>query len=482
MIKKLDILIIRAFVGPFLATFLICIFVLVLQFFWLYLDDMVGKNIDFLTLMKVIGLVAINWIPMALPLALLLSSIMTFGNLGESFEIVAIKSAGIPLLRFMRPLLIITAVLCMAAFFTANNIIPVAQLKLAAVKYDIIVSKPAFDIKEGVFFNKFEGYVIKVGKKDKDDSTIHNVIIYNKNYNLQDNLLVAKSGVMRITSDKKFLVFTLYDGWNYEEKGTRYNPNTEFYRTGFKEYKKIFDLSSFKLNKSFDSSFKYDPKMLSVRQLGTTIDSLKKKDKFYQSRIKYEIEPNIHFIRYLDSVSPKINTDSLKNIHSYATLIPDSQKVNVYSRALSQLNISQSNIQFILDDYNAKQQSLREHKIEWQRKFTFSFACLVLFLIGAPLGSIIRKGGLGTPLVFAIIFFTFFYLFNTLGEKFAKEGVMSTWAGMWLSSFMLLPVGIFLTYKAMKDSQLFNQEFYYRTFKGVRQFLHQRVHNSKKES
>jgi lipopolysaccharide export system permease protein len=481
VIKKLDILIIKSFTGPFLATFLLSTFVMVLQFFWLYLDDMVGKNIDFFTIMYIIGVYAISSLPMALPLSLLLSSIMTFVNLGETFEIVAIKSAGIPLLRFMRPLVIITIFLCFVAFFTANNVIPVAQLKLAAVKYDMIISKPAFDISEGVFYDKFPGYEIQIGKKDKDDSTIHNVIIYNKNYNLQDNLLVAQSGIMRITPDKKFLVFTLYNGWNYEEKGSRYNPQTEFYRTGFKEYKKIFDLSSFQFNKSEDSSFKYDPKMLSIRQLNMTIDSLENKNKYYLTRAKREIEPNFHFLPYLDSVSPKINTDSLKNIYHYTALVPDSQKFNVYSQAVSQTGITKSNIQYILNDYEAQQKSIREHKIEWQRKFTFSFACLVLFLIGAPLGSIIRKGGLGTPLVFAVIFFTFFYLFNTLGEKFARENVMSTWAGMWLASFILLPVGFFLTYKAMKDSQLFNQEFYYRTFKGVKKMLKRKVSSNSED-
>ena len=476
MIKKLDILIIKSFIGPFIATFFLSTFVLVLQFFWLYLDDMVGKNIDFFTVMYVIGVYAVWSVPMALPLSLLLSSIMTFGNLGETFEIVAIKSAGIRLLRFMRPLLIITAFLCFVAFFFANNIIPVAQLKLASLKYDMIVSKPAFDIKEGVFYNKFEGYVIKIGKKDENDSTIHSVIIYNKNYSLQDNLLVAESGVMRLTPDKKFLVFTLYNGWNYEEKGTRYNPKTEFYRTGFKEYKKIFDLSSFQFNKSEDSSFKYNPKMLSVRQLNMTIDSLqsKKYKNYYYSRIKREVEPGLRFIPFLDSLSnQKINTDSLKNIHNYSALIPDSQRLNIYNRALPQISSAQANTQFIMEDFKGKQKSLREHQIEYQRKFTFSFACMVLFLIGAPLGSIIRKGGLGTPLIFAIIFFTLFYLFNTLGEKFAGEGVVSVWAGMWLSSFILLPIGFFLTYKAMKDSQLFNQEFYYRTFKTIRQFFKQ---------
>ncbi|HCT22479.1 MAG TPA: YjgP/YjgQ family permease, partial [Chitinophagaceae bacterium] len=165
MIKKLDILIIRAFLGPFVATFIISLFVLIMQFFWLYIDDLVGKGLDLLTLAKLTGLVAIGWIPLALPLALLLSSIMTFGNLGETFEIVAIKSAGISLARFMRPLLLVTIVLSGLAFLFSNNIIPVAQLKLASLKYDIIVSKPAFEIKEGVFFDKIEGFVIKIGKK-----------------------------------------------------------------------------------------------------------------------------------------------------------------------------------------------------------------------------------------------------------------------------------------------------------------------------
>ena len=219
MVKKLDILILRSFVGPFFATFLIALFVLTMQFFWLYIDDLVGKGLDLTTIAYLTGLVAVTWVPLALPLALLLSSIMTFGNLGETFEFVAIKSSGIPLVRFMRPLLIVTIFLSGVAFLFANNIIPVANLKLNALKYDIIVKKPAFDIKEGVFYDKIEGYVMKIGKKDKDDSTIYNVIIYEKTYNLQDNFMVAESGVMRITPDQRFLEFELHNGWNYQENG-----------------------------------------------------------------------------------------------------------------------------------------------------------------------------------------------------------------------------------------------------------------------
>lgn len=178
--QKLDILIIRSFIGPFLAAFAISLFVLTMQFFWLYIDDLLGKGLDFFTVMKLVGLVMLFWVPMALPLALLFSSIMTFGNLGESFELVAIKASGIPLLRFMRPLFVITIFLSGLAFLFSNNIIPVTQLKLSALKYDIIVSKPAIDIKEGVFYDKLDGYVIKLGRKEKNDSIIHDIVLFEK--------------------------------------------------------------------------------------------------------------------------------------------------------------------------------------------------------------------------------------------------------------------------------------------------------------
>lgn len=517
MIKKLDILIVKAFIGPFLATFLISLFVLVMQFFWLYIDDLVGKGLDFPTLAYLTAMVAVTWVPLALPLALLLSSIMTFGNLGESFEIVAIKAAGIPLLRFMRPLFIVTIFISGIAFLFANNIIPVAQLKLAAIKYDIIVSKPSLDIKEGVFYNKMDGYIIKLGKKDKDDSTIHNVVIYKKTYGLQDNLLIAESGIMRTTPDQKFLEFVLKNGWNYQEKGAHQTINTDFTRTSFKVYKLEFNLSSFKLNKSEDSIFKYDPKMLSVRQLNTTIDSLHKMENLYLNRAAANINPYFSFSRFTDSGWPKKETASVKpkatvdtlhkkeniylkrvaadsnpyfnfskftnpswlknstasanGIFGFTSLLPDSIKGLLYDRCIAQINAAKGNVGLLADDYNRKSESLRYHEIEWHRKFTLSVACLVLFLIGAPLGSIIRKGGLGTPLVFAIAFFVLFHLLNTFGEKFAKSFQLSSFMGMWLSTMILIPIGAFLIYKAMKDSQLFNQEYYYRSFKKLRNFL-----------
>jgi lipopolysaccharide export system permease protein len=416
------------------------------------------------------GYVAATAVPMALPLALLLSSIMTFGNLGESFELVAIKSAGIPLLRFMRPLFFVAILIGCIAFLFANNIIPVANLKLNALKYDIIVTKPAFDIKEGVFYDKLEGYVIKLGKKEKDDSTIRNVIIYEKNYGLQDHMMTAESGIMRVTSDKQFMEFILRNGWRYEERGNRYSANTEFIRMGFNEYKKIFDLSSFKMNKTEDSLFKYDPKMLSVRQLNTAIDSLSETENKFIKRSGRELSPFLSFLRFKDSAWSKKDTAS-KPVKKFDDVIPDSLESIIYDRASSQINSLKGTSDLLAADYKTKNESLRKHLIEWNRKFTLSVACLVLFMIGAPLGSIIRKGGLGTPLIFAIIFFVLFHLLNTFGEKFAKEAVLTPFAGMWLSTAVLIPVGIFLTVKAMRDSQLFNKEFYYRSFRSFKKYI-----------
>ncbi len=466
--KKLDKLIIRAFIAPFLATFLISLFVLIMQFFWLYIDDLVGKGLDFITIIKLIVYVGATTVPLALPLSLLLSSIMTFGNLGESFELVAIKSSGIPLSRFMRPLFILSIFIAGVAFLFANNIIPYANLKLNALKYDIIVAKPAFDIKEGVFYDKIEGYAIKIGSKEPNDSIIHNVVIYKKSFGLQDQFLIAESGVMRVTADKRFLQFTLKNGWNYQENGNRYNANTDFIRLGFKEYKKEFDLSSFQMNRTEDSLFLSDPKMLSVRQLNLAVDSLNELNNTFYGRSKRELRNFLKFTAYKNVAWKPVTKAIDKKAKTLSDLIPDSLKNVVIDRVISRVSSVSNSANITAIEYGTRQNTVRKHYIEWNRKFTLSVACIVLFMIGAPLGSIIRKGGLGTPLIFAIIFFVVFHLLNTFGEKFAKEGVTSTFMGMWLSTLLLIPIGIFLTIKAMKDSQLFNQEYYYRTINKVR--------------
>ena len=466
MFKKLDILIIKAFIGPFVATFFITLLVLVMQFFWLYIDDFVGKGLPTNIIFEFIWYQSAVLVPLALPLAILLSSLMTFGNLGENFELVAIKSAGISLLRFMRPLFIISIFICGIAFLFSNYFIPVANLKSRTLLTDIVYAKPSFDLKEGVFYDKINGFAIKIGKKEPNDSVIRDVIVYEQGNPIQDNFIIAKSGIMRVTENKRFLEFDLKDGWRYQERGDNYfGAQTEYIRINFKEYKKQFDLSSFQINWTPDSVNKNNERMFSMRQLTKAIDSLKNEITEFKKNADAELNRQFQFAGFLDTVSwKKTIKDSIKEktVKSFDEVLPDSARVSINQRVenlATSLRITSESTILTLKD---KEKNLRKHKIEWHRKITLSLACLVLFLIGAPLGSIIRKGGLGTPLIFAIIFFMVFYFTSTTGEKFAKENTLTPLTGMWLATFVLLPLGLFLTYKAMNDSRLFNRDSYNR--------------------
>ncbi len=470
MIKKLDKLIIKSFLGPFIATFFVALFILLMQTLWKYIDDLVGKGLDFITIGKFIWYMSATLLTLAMPIAILISSIMTFGNLGESFELVAIKSAGISLLRFMRPLFFISLLLCGITFVFANYLIPVAYLKSTTLYNDIVYKKPALDLKEGVFFTHIPTYAIKVGKKDADGKTIHNVLIYEQNNLLQDNCIVAQDGEMKVSDDKKYLEFNLHNGYRYQERGNSGDTATEYIRLGFKTFKKLFDLSALQMNKTPDTLYQGNFKMKSVRLLSQSLDSLKKIDDSLSKTMVKSITAMMHYPPVADSIwnktaAPAVPGDSLNK------LIPDTARYIVYDAAINSATFLKTTIQNSMVDINGKEDAIKFHKLEWHRKFSLSLACMVLFFIGAPLGSIIRKGGLGMPLVVAIVFFLIFHLLNMFGEKFVKEEIMSPFAGMWLSIFVLVPVGIFLTYKAMHDSQLFSKEFYNRSFKKLRAFL-----------
>lgn len=461
MIKKLDILVVKAFIGPFIATFFITVLVLVMQFFWLYIDDFVGKGLNTGLIFEFIFYQSAALIPLALPLAVLLSSLMTFGNLGESYELVAIKSAGISLLRFMQPLFILTCIIAGLAFLFANYTIPVANLKSRTLLTDIVYTKPSFDIKEGVFYDKLNGFAIKIGKKEKNDSVIRNIIIYEQTNGVQDNFVIATDGIMRISDNKRYLEFHLKNGWRYEERTTNPMSHSDFIRLGFKEYKKSFDLSSFGFQqRTADSMNKNIAQMLSMRQLSVTIDSLKKTNTKFADKVKNEVFSNLKAANYLDSnwksTKPKVA------VRSFDELVADSMKGYISPRVSSKITTMRASNEALLLQYKEQMKKLRVHKIEWHRKITYSLACVVLFLIGAPLGSIIRKGGIGSPLIFAIAFFMVFFFTNSSGEKFAKEGEWSATMGMWFSTMVLLPIAFFLIYKALHDSQLFNKEFYNR--------------------
>jgi len=470
--KKLDKLILKAFIGPFMAAFFISFFVFVMQNLWKYIDDLVGKGLDLLTIGKFLWYAGATLLTLSMPIAILISSIMTFGNLGESFELVAIKSSGISLLRFMRPLMWVSVLLCFVTFLFANYVIPYADLKFKTLYAEIRYKRPGLDLREGSFFTAIEGFAIKVGKKDPDGKTIHNVIIYEQQVGSPDNCIIAEKGIMKTSDDKRFLEFTLDNGTRYQERRNgNLDTSTEFIQTQFKEYKKLIDLSSLDMAKTSDSTYQHESKMLSVRQLGRIIDSLKRVDSNLKKQFSIETDNVLRATFHVpDSTWKKVVIPVIKT-KNFADLLPDSARENVNNNVSFIASNMKSNLQFSADELKIHTDELLDHQVEWQRKFSLSMACLVLFFIGAPLGSIIRKGGIGLPLVFAIIFFLAFHLLNMFGEKFAKGGVTSVFVGMWLSVIVLIPVGIFLTYKAMHDSQLFNKEFYSRIFRKTRNSL-----------
>jgi len=482
-VKKLDKLIIKTFLGPFIATFFVTWFVLLMQFLWKYIDDLVGKGLDLPVILELISYTSASLITLALPLAVLLSSIMTFGNLGESFELVALKSSGISLLRFIRPLLFVCIVIGVLAFLFANYVIPVANLRAKSLLYDITNSKPAFNIKAGVFYGDIPGYTIKVARKEKDNRTIHQVMIFDQSNGgggaAADKLILANKGTMELSNNKRFLYFVLNDGWRYEERNLRgSNTPGELIRMGFKEYKKAFDLSSFTFSRLDMGLFASNQQMLNIRQLDKAIDSLNREAANVSKTVSAYVTSRYPFYKWKDSAwlpsAPSLGVQQFKDI------IPQKNYRYVLDRAEQALRETQSNLEAPAKEYGDKNTIMILHKVEWQRKFTLAAACVVMFLIGAPLGSIIRKGGLGTPLVFAVIFFVIFNIFFMVGEKMARKDVLTTFGGMWLSNIVLLPIAAFLIYKAMNDSQLFNKEFYFRAFEIVKKFI-QRIRERKRE-
>jgi len=463
-VKKLTILTLRSFGGPLLLTFLISIFVLLMQFLWKYIDDLVGKGLPGIVIFKLMVYVSVTLVPLALPLSILLSSIMTYGNLAEHFELTACKAAGISLQRVMRPLVALTILICFGAFFFSNNVLPVANLKMNALLYDVRQQKPALLIKEGVFYNGIDGYSIKVGSKDPDGSTLWNIMIYDHSENRGNSkIIMAEKGTMLMSDDERFLILTLKKGSSYEDQQNRKSPDSHpLMRTEFDDEVIRFDLSTFKMNRTDEQLFKDNYQMLNLRQLTSASDSIQKKVTERETELFKVFVPAFN----LDSVSGKAATKDVPfKAKDFLDNFPPDKWAAIVNTAIYGSRNALAYAEDSRFDVENKEHNIAKHKIEWHRKFTLSFACLILFFIGAPLGAIIRKGGLGLPLVFSIIFFVVYHVISISSEKFAREGVIAPYQGMWISSLVLLPIGIFLTYKATTDSVLFDREVYLKIFR-----------------
>lgn len=434
-----------------------------MQFLWKYIDDLVGKGLEWYVIAELLFYATATLVPMALPLAILVSSIMTMGDLAEHYELVAAKSSGISLQRILRPMLFVAILVSMLAFAFSNYLLPYTNLKMGSLLYDVRQQKPALYIREGVFYNGIDGYSLKIGMKEDDNQTIRNVMVYDHSRNSGNaKVVVADHGTMVMSDDEKFLIVTLYDGESYEEQAQSNRDQDlsfPFLRSAFESYQIRFDLSTFKLNRTNEELFKDNYQMLNLNQLTTALDSFALQIDDRKSEIQSLAKSYLMF--YRDSLGFRPGTE---NIDDFGKAEADPA---TYENAKAQARNLKSYMQSVADELNSRYEMMARYEIERHRKYTLSIACFILFLIGAPLGAIIRKGGIGLPVVVSVLFFLAFHVTSISGEKFAREGVVEPWFGMWISSALLFPVGLFLLYKATHDSALFDIEFYTGFFKRI---------------
>ncbi len=466
-IKKLYLFVLKTFLPIFLMTFLICLFILLMQFLWKYVDELVGKGLSISVLSELFFYAALNMVPMALPLSILLASLMTFGNLGESLELLAMKSAGISLIRIMRSLIVTLIIIAIGSFYFQNDLMPKIQVKLWGLMLSVRQKSPELDIPERVFYDQIEGYNIYVEKKDPKTGTLKNVMIYDFSKGFQDaRVIAADSAKIKMTEDKQFLVFSIFNGESFENL-----PGQKTMTLNIPYRRETFALKQILIQ--FDASFKrIDNSFLQNQYIGKDITELRKSidsmevkiDSINRSNVKTatNVTPlntaNYQIGGPSDSTFTKTFTPI--DIDSLYAETDNSNKNSVLNRAVSTAEATRQELEFKAYSIEAQEGTINRHYIEWHKKFTLSFACLIFFFIGAPLGAIIRKGGLGLPVVLSVFLFIFYYIIDNTGYKMARDGKWPAWEGMWLSSFVLLPLGTFLTFKSARDSVILNSDTY----------------------
>ncbi|WP_179412347.1 LptF/LptG family permease [Mucilaginibacter sp. E4BP6] len=463
--KKIHLLILKSFIRPFLSTFIIVMFVLLMLFLFKYIDDLIGKGFAWYVILELMMYSSATNVAMALPLSVLLSTIMTYGSLGENYELVAIKAAGISLSRAMYPMIIIVSILSISAFIFSDYMLPVANLKYFSLLYDVRQQRSATLLPEGVFSNSFPGYTIRVEKKGADGQGLYGVMIYQKDQASENtSVLFAKEGRMYRTPGDKYLVLKLKDGVRYEESAgdVGYNSRQRLMRERFKDMEQKFDLSGFKLSRTDENEFKSAFQMMNIKQL-------REYKKTTQHAIDSAVQASYHimtaYLRYFNiAKKPTVKTAAPGTVNKTLTI---SEQLAAVSNGSSEAR----SIQGLIKDNDARNhdnaQNIRKSLVEYQKKYTLSAVCLVLFLIGAPLGAIIRKGGLGLPVVVSVAFFLIYYIISTIGEKSVKDGNVSPILGMWISIIILTPIGLFLSYKAITDSAIFDADSYKKFFRRI---------------
>ena len=479
-LKKLNIYIIKQYIGTFIFTFFVAIFILLMQFLWTWVDEFIGKGVEFAVMFKLLFYTSVTFVPMALPLAILLSSLMCFGNLGEYYELVAMKASGISTWKVMRPLLYFSLTMSVLGFFFSNNVMPVANLKMQSTLYDVSHKKMTLEIPEGVFYRGLDQYVIKVAKKSKDGNSMYDIMIYDHTDGKGNvKVTVADSGYMAMTRSQHDMIFTLYDGYNYNEviDDKDYRENRPFQKMSFKRQLVTFDMSQFDMKHMNEDAFKNHQTMLNIKQLNVAIDSL---NILYDQRLDNNNKALISRYQFLsankedfaraDKKLRKKQGDALKtdtiSVFNWPLLsnFPENERKAIVGIALSSAKNSKESLSATSNDIKKQRINIRKHEQVLNQKFTLSMACLLFFFIGAPLGAIIRKGGLGMPVVVSVTFFVIYYVITIIGERVAVNGDMSVFLGAWISSIVLFPIGIFLTFKATTDAALLDAESWKKFF------------------
>jgi lipopolysaccharide export system permease protein len=433
-------------------------------FLFKYVDDLIGKGFEWYTILELMYYASASNVSMALPLSVLLSSIMTFGTLGENYELVAIKSAGVSLQKAMMPLFILIIGLAISSFLFSDYMLPKANLKFGSLLWDIRNKKLSFLIKEGVFNNSIPGYSIRVDNKSSD-GTLHNVMIYDHtNAAGIAKIIIAKEGEM--SSNDQFLLLKLKNGVSYEEsqgRNTYNNPRQELRRIRFGETDQKFDISSFKMSRTDEQDFRGNTQMLNLKGLSRKRDSLSNEldsiNKFAATSISTYYK-QYNFAKGYTKL--KVPAKVIKG--DILSIIPADKRTAVLQNAIDMATSVKQTTAGRIADHDDRTRNIIKVKMEYQRKFTLAASCLLLFFIGAPLGAIIRKGGLGLPVVMAIVFFLLYHIIATVSEKSATTGSLNAFFGMWLAIFVLSPLGAFLTYKATVDSALFDVNYFKQLF------------------
>lgn len=485
--KKIDKLVLKSFWGPFVLTLCVVVFIFLMRLMMFYIDQFVSKDVELAVFAKIIAYFSLITVPIALPLAVLLSSLMTYGNLGEFFELTALKSAGISLTRAMRPLLIVAIGIAIFSFWFNNKVAPWANLKGYSLLWDIKSSKATLSIKEGIFYNDLPGYSIKADKKDGE--TLRGMVIYKHQENGMETgnreIILADSGRMFTTPDKQYLVFELYNGNDYTEYTDNSNVSyassgsqnklAKFMRNGFQHYKLRISLDSYGLKRTDEQQFEYHEYMKNLGELATLTDSLKKELKatlastattsrqYYSYQFKQPqpaMTPSTSSTVVGQPAGPPVVREG-KWIDSLLAHPVDARTKGetvemATSQARNMLSYAESNQTYLKE----KAKTVNRYELESHHKFTQAISCFIMFLIGAPLGAIIKKGGFGVPVLVSILFFILLYVLTLTGDKYAKDGLVWVPAGAWMANIILLPIGLYLMKQARNDSRLFDKDVY----------------------